>query len=80
MQQGGSFIGDLDYRFRPLMSPFIIGDDHCSKYIIDVIFFFFFNNIEIILYSNLNIYVCEVYFWRLKPWYLPLIPYKYLYL
>ena len=43
-------------------------------------FFLIIYNIEILLYPNLTIYVCETSFWKFKSQPMPPTPYKHLYL
>ena len=40
----------------------------------DINFFFFFYKIEILLYPNLSVYVCETPSWRFELWPLPFTP------
>ena len=44
------------------------------------IFFLIIYNIEILLYPNLTIYVCETSFWKFESQPMPPTPYKHLYL
>ena len=60
--------------------------EESNRNLIDCLFFFliffkiFLHNIEILLLSNLCIYVYEIHFYKLELWLLPPTLHKYLYL
>ena len=51
-----------------------------GTYYLFIYIYIYIYKIEILLYPNLSVYMCETPSWRLEPWPLPPTPHKHLYL